>query len=415
MIVDGRTILADMDVLIARQPVFDARDKLVGYALTHSAQGAAVAHGLAEGVSAGRLMVEALLGVGLDTLVDEQRLFLSVDADLLQSDAIALLPAARTTLLVSAVEIAGTPGVVSACERLLWAGYKVALVDVDEHLATHPIARLADAVVLDVRAHDPASLAALVAALRPLYVRLLASNVRHRAERDHCLRLGFELFFGHRSSRPERVVRKDVAIEHMQAFRLLRLARDTATTDVALEAMLKRDVTLSYKLLRMVNSADLGLREVWSIGHALRLLGRVTLTRWLSLLLLTDIVPDDDRGTELSRVATMRARLCELLAAESGVPRAGESLYLVGLLSLVDEMLEIPPEQVVQLLQLAPDVRDALLHRADFYGEMLAMVEAYEVGDWATVETLGPRVGVAPHRLGELYVEALQWANAQRR
>ncbi|HYD52168.1 MAG TPA: hypothetical protein VEA99_06060, partial [Gemmatimonadaceae bacterium] len=135
---------------------------------------------------------------------------------------------------------------------------------------------------------------------------------------------------------------------------------------------------------------------------------------WLSLLLLTE-VGTDDRSVELARVATGRARLCELLAAESGVPRAGESLYLVGLLSLVDEMLEVPTDQAVQLLQLASDVREALLQRAGFYGEVLAMVEAFEQGDWATVETLAPSVGVAPSRLGRLYLESLHWAREQRR
>lgn len=402
-----------MHLLVARQPVFDATDRLVGYALAHSAQGAPVPAG-ADGPPAGRLMVEGILGIGPEALVEGRQLFLPADAELLLSEAIALLPAKRTTLLVSTVELAGAPELVAACERLVWAGYRLALVDVDPSQATLPVMRLADAVVVDVRRHAPEDLEALVAALRPLYVRLLASGVRHRTERDRCARLGFELFLGHRAGRPETVARRDVAIEHLQAFRLLRLARDPDTSDHELEAMLRRDVALSYKLLRMVNSAAVGFREVWSLGHALRLLGRVTLTRWLGLLLLTD-VRGDDRAGEVARVAMVRARLCELLASECGVPRAGETLYLVGLLSLVEELLEVPTEQVIAMLQLAPDVREALLHRAEFLGEVLALVEAFEQGDWPTVDALAASVGVATPRLGARYLEALAWAREQRR
>jgi EAL and modified HD-GYP domain-containing signal transduction protein len=404
-----------MDLLLARQPVFDPKDRLMGYALAHSTQLVSAPLGHGSGASsAGRLMVEALLGVGLENLVENKQLLLPADADLLLSEAVLLLPAERTTLLVSAVDIVQTPELSPACERLLWSGYRIALLDLDAELVSHPVTRLADAVLVDVRSHSPESLSALVAQLRPLYVRLFAMNVRHRAERDQCARLGFELFLGHRASRPEKVARRDVPIEHLQAFRLLRLARDSSTSDQELEKMFRRDVALSYKLLRMVNSAGIGIREVWSIGHALRLLGRVTLTRWLTLLLLTDVA-NDDRMVELSRVATLRGRLCELLGAEAGVPRAGESLYLVGLLSLVDELLEMPVDQVVTLLELAPDVRDALLHRADFYGEVLALVEAYEAGDWSAVEALCASVGVVPTRVAALYLDALKWAGEQKR
>lgn len=401
-----------MHLLVARQPVFDAADRLVGYALAHSAQGVPVLAG--EGRrSAGRLMVEAILGIGIQGLVEGRQLFLPADAELLASDAVALLPAKRTTLLVSAAELAESPELTSTCERLVGGGYRLALVDVVASHASHPALRLADAVVVDVRRHDGDALLELVQQLRTANVRLIATNVRHRAERDRCARLGFELFLGHRAGRPETVSRRDVAIEHLQAFRLLRLARDPDTSDHELEAMLRRDVALSYKLLRMVNSAAVGFREVWSIGHALRLLGRVTLTRWLSLLLLTDVARDD-RAHEVARVATVRARLCELLAKECGVPRAGESLYLVGLLSLVEELLDVPTDQVIALLQLAPDVRDALLHRAEFYGEVLALVEAFEEGDWPTVDALAASVGVEASRVGLRYLEALQWAREQK-
>src|SRR5262249_50418238 len=225
-------------------------------------------------------------------------------------------------------------------------------------------------------------------------------------------KFGFELFEGYRFAAPETLTRRDLPIEHMLTFRLLRLVRDTNTKDSEIEELLRCDVALSYKLLRMVNSAAGGGRHIWSVGPAPRVLGRDQVARWLGLLLVTDGSREGVR-TELITVSLVRARMCELLANASGVPRARRPLFLVGMLSLLDQMLETPMAVLADSMELAPDIRAALLHRHEFYGPVLRLTEATGQVWWTQVDTRSGVVGVAPDARPPMYRDALAWAFEQ--
>jgi c-di-GMP phosphodiesterase len=210
------------------------------------------------------------------------------------------------------------------------------------------------------------------------------------------------------------LTRRDLPIEHLNTFRLLKLVRDPKTPDAEIEEMLRRDVALSYKLLRMVNSAAVGGRDIWSIGHALRLLGRDQVARWLGLLLVTDGSRDGVR-TELMTLALVRSRMCELIAEASGVPRARGSLFLVGMLSVLDQLLEVPMATLVESMELATDIRGALLQREEYFGTVLGLVEAYEDGRWARVDQLCAGLDMLPAAMAALYLKSLAWAAEQVR
>lgn len=397
-----------MKILVARQPVFDRREELFGYDLVLRRPDGADPTGTAEPLLPEQVVADTFLGIGIDQVASGRRAFVTVDRDMLLGGAVRLLPADRVLL-----QIAGQPQVddelMAACDQLVWDGYQFSIASDRPEELPDELLRLAEIVKLDVSATDRPMLSDLAAWLRSYHVRLLAVHVRHRLERDICTKLGFELFEGYRFAAPETLSRRDLPIQHVLTFRLLRMVRDPKGTDKEIEDVLRRDVALSYKLLRMVNSAAIGGRDIWSIGHALRLLGREQVSRWLGLLLVTDGMRDGVRA-ELMHVALVRARMCELLADASGIPRARGPLFLVGMLSLLDQLLEVPMQTLADSMELAPDVRAALLHRDDYYGAVLGLVEAYEQGWWDQVDQLAESVGVAPVTLAPMYIDALTWA-----
>lgn len=395
-----------MEILVARQPIFDRREQLYGYDLVLRRPGGSGAPGepLPE-----QLVADTFLGIGIDQVAGGRRAFVTVDRDMILGGAARLLPADRVVLQLAG-RLGEDPDLLQACDQLVWSGYRFSInTDRPEELPEEYL-RLAEIVKIDVAATDKQLLTDLAAWLRGFHVRMLATHVRHRIERDLCTGLGFELFEGYRFTAPETLVRRDLPIEHVLTFRLLKMVRDPKSSDVALEDVLRRDVALSYKLLRMVNSAAVGGRDIWSIGHALRLLGREQVARWLGLLLVTDGAKDGVRA-ELMHLSLVRARMCELLADASGVPRARGPLFLVGMLSVLDQLLETPMELLADSMELAPDVRSALLQREDFYGAVLGLVESYEQGWWDQVDTLASSVGVGPVALAPMYLDALSWAN----
>lgn len=398
-----------MEILVARQPIFDRREELYGYDLVLRRPGGLdVAQPLPE-----QLVADTMLGIGIDQVSAGRRAFLTVDRDMLVGGAVRLLPADRVVLQLDG-NFRTDPELLESCSQLVWSGYRFSVSVQNPADLQDELLRLAEIVKVDMATTDSEMLPDLAAWLRTYHVRLLAMGVRHRVERDACSELGFELFEGYRFSAPETLARRDLPVAHVLTFRLLKLVRDPNTTDAEIEDVLRRDVALSYKLFRMVNSAAVGGRDIWSIGHALRLLGREQVARWLGLLLVTDGAKNGVRA-ELMNLSLVRARLCELLADASGIPRARGPLFLVGMLSVLDQLLESPMESLAESMELAPDVRDALLHRGDFYGAVLGLVEAYEQGSWDRVDLLSGEVGVGSDTLSGLYVEALNWAEEHQR
>ncbi len=396
-----------MDILLARQPIFDARDQVAAYELFYRASSRGVT---AAPHSPDSILADAVLGVGLDRVAETGQVYLSVTADLIEREMVRVLPAGRVVLQVDA-STEPTTALLAAASRLSADQYKIAVSNVRGPVLP-ALARIASVAKVDVRAFDDAGLTVIVAELRAQQVRVLAEHVEHRTAQQRCIGLGVELFQGLRFCRPQTLVRRDVPLSHIQTYRLLKMLRTADTTDAEIEELLRRDVGLTYKLLRIVNSAAMGGREIWSIGHAIRLMGREALSRWVTLLLLSDI-GDSGVTSELTRTALARARLCEMLAADAGLRSAGQPLFLVGLLSLLDQLLAMPMEELVTEMELAPDVRDALLYRSDFFGEVLSLVEAYEEGSWEATNALAGSLGIPDELLGARYVESLAWASAQ--
>lgn len=399
----------DMTLMIARRPVFDGREKLFAYDLAVCA--AADSAGIHHDVQPEQLLAEVFLETGIKSVAGDHPVFVTASRDLLVGGTFRVLPADRVILQVPTVATSDAE-LVAACNDLAAGGYRLA-IEIGEETPIDTPLRSVHLARVDVMAMSPPRLSALTARLREFPLRLLATNVLHSGERDRCAALGFDLFEGYRFSGPEVLSRREVSVEHLQAFRVLKLLRDPKSDDREIEELIGRDVGLSYKLLRMVNSSAIGGRDIWSIGHALRVLGRSQVARWVSVLLVTDTGTTGVRA-ELTHLALVRARMCERLAEPVGVPKAAGSLFLVGLLSVLDQLLEVPMRVLCDSMDLAPDLRNALVDRSEFFGAVLRLVESYVAGQWTDVDSLARSFGIEPPALHPVYLDALQWATSHR-
>jgi EAL and modified HD-GYP domain-containing signal transduction protein len=401
-----------METFVSRQPIFDRDERLFGYEVSLCSLTLTVGGGTP---GPEELFVAAVLGHGIDRVSGGagNPLLLTVDRSMMESRSIELLPPTRVIAQLVGAE-AEQEESAAGCATLRALGYRVALHPTDPRAVPDALLRVAHLVKVDVDAFGPGELAEIAARLRAFQLRPVALNVRHLAERATCAALGFDLFRGFRFTAPETLVRRDVAPSTAAAFRVFKLVRDPKTSDAQIESAIGGDVALSYKLLRMVNSSAVGGREIWSIGHAIRLLGREPISRWLALVLVADRAKPGVQG-ELRHLALVRARMAEQIAISSGVPRAAGSLFLAGLLSPLDQLLETPMDVLVSQMELAPDLGAALLHRRDHFGSVLSAIEAYERGAWGDIEELEPVIGIRPQALGVLYLDAIEWATDQVR
>lgn len=400
-----------MHLHIARQPVFDRAENLFAYDLAAVTSGRS---GIRAQPSPEALIAELFGDVGIDRVAPDQRVFIPLDASLLFSQRLPALPAERVILDVPAT-LSDDPRTPEACHALRKSGYRVAshatpIVATDRLATLAELAEVSDVMAVDVAELGEGELETVAGALREHRARLLALNVGHRVKRDECLELGFDLFRGYRFAAPEAFPRKPVPIQHLHVFRLLQLVRDLSVSDEEIELFLRRDVGLSYQLLRMVNSAAVAGRDISSIGHALRLLGRESLARWLCVMIASQ-APERGLHAELVHLALVRARMSERIADAVGMHGARGSAFLVGMLSVFDQLLGVQMDTLCDSVGLASDLRAALTWRAEFLGMVLRLVESYAGGAWMDAAEATSLLRLDPAELPELYVEALEWAS----
>ena len=269
---------------IARQPIFNRSSSLVGYELLYRPAPLAVAAGVAADsiCMTGTTLISGMLAIGLDQLTGSARAWVNFPRELLLAHDFQLLDPDRCTIeLLETVECDEQS--IAACQALRDKGFTLALDDFASGDEYAPLLRLAQIVKLEVMGQPEDALRAIVAKLQPFGVQLLAEKIESKEEFAICQRLGFSLFQGYYFSRPEVVQRRDLPVEMQGVARLMHLLSDAGVHDREIEMEFQASPGLTLKLLRIVNAASVGGRDIASIGHAVRLIGRVTLHRWLAL------------------------------------------------------------------------------------------------------------------------------------
>ena len=302
--------------------------------------------------------------------------------------------------------------VIQACTELRSKGFMLALDDVDHQLQPSLLLNLASLIKVDFQKTTPACRKELVNRYGPGGTTMLAEKVESEEEFEQAVSFGYQYFQGYFFERPALVFGRPLPISTLA---LLRILGELANPDVSvnrLEVLVKQHVSLSYKLIRYINSGAFAWRgSIQSLRHALALMGMDQLRKLLSLMVVADINGKGPR--ELLVTALVRARMSEILGPRFGLENREASLFLMGLFSLLGAILHRPLEDVLNELNLEPDVSDALLGRSpsDYpLRRLFAFVVACESGDWSSLVAAAERARINLHGLSQGHIQALQWA-----
>jgi EAL and modified HD-GYP domain-containing signal transduction protein len=399
---------------LGRQPILDAMAATVGYELLFRSDPGNAAQVEDQRAATAIVINHAFSELGIAAVLGECRGFINFDRELLMSDVVELLPPERTVIeLLEGLD--PTRAVIERCRDLRSRGFSFALDDVVHLDDIHaPLLSIIDVVKIDVLATPPDKLPELVRKARAAArVKLLAEKVDTRAQADRCRDLGFDLFQGYFFARPVLMQGRRTDPSKRVLMRLLEQTLDDDTDTVEIEETFKQAPDLSYKLMRLVNSVGMGLRSpIESLSHAVKILGRRQLQRWLQVLLFANQTATDF-PSPLLQMAASRGRLLELLADKSVRDKhLHDRAFMTGILSLLDTLLEMPMSEVIGQIHLPDDVRAALLNRNGRLGRLLLIVEALERTDDAEVASLladGDPCTTA--ELPLLQIAALSWSN----
>jgi c-di-GMP phosphodiesterase len=388
------------EVFVARQPIFDRHLHLAGYELLFrggDATKALVAD--SEGATAS-VVLNSFTEIGLERLVGSKRAWVNVSREFVLSGLAGTMPPTAVGLEILEDELLDER-FVHALIELKRQGYRLALDDFRYSVSAERLLTLVDVVKLDVIALGREGIAREVARLKPYGMTLLAEKVESHEDHAYCAGLGCDLLQGFFFCRPELLHNRGIVANRASMLQVVAALQEPSVQLGQLERMISRDVGLSFRLLRYINSAFFGLRfEISSIGQALALLGVENLKRWATLTVLASI---DGKPPELTVTALVRARFCEQAGEQLAGPRPGE-LFTLGLFSVIDALMDAPIEDVVEMIPFPADMREALTTRAGEKGALLDCVTALETGDFDRAQKL-------VRGAGDRYVEALMWAD----
>lgn len=392
---------------IGRQPVIDDAQHVIGHELLyrHSAEAteAVISNEFEACVN---IVNNTLINMGTGQLLGNGVAFINITPELLDSDLLNLLPSTRTILELG-IGDSKKADLPFLLHSLRDRGFRIALKDLLPSAHNRSLLETADFAMLDIQRFNIKTLAKAIDHYRHYPLKLIAKKVETMKEFLACVELGFDYFQGYHFARPETLSVKTLDPSQVAVLELLNKVRANAEIG-ELEAAFKQDMALPFKLLRYINSVGFGLNaQVQSIQHALTILGHRQLYRWLTLLLITS-----NRGaasSALIQTAMTRGRFAELLGRDLD-ERARDNLFIVGIFSLLDAILEMPMDNVLENLRLPENVVDALQYHNGIYAPFLNLVKACECMDWELIEKISRSLLMLPETVSRAHLEALAWS-----
>lgn len=390
---------------VARQPILTKEEQVFGYELLFR-DGTENFFKNPDPDAASRSTLDSSMMMGLETLCGGRRAFVNCTRDVLLKDYVTLLPPQHTVVEVLET-VEPDDLVVAACQRLKEAGYQLALDDFAPDDPRERLADFADIIKVDVRRTTHDQRIAMVKKYGPWRSRLLAEKVETREEFFACRKAGFVYFQGYFFKRPEVLASHEIPVNQLNYVRMLQAVSKNELNPREIESVIKSEASICYRLLRYLNSAVFGFStEIHSIRHALSLLGEREIRRWVRLV--ATLSAGQNKSSELVTLALSRARFCELLGPK--VPHGDSDLFLMGLLSLIDVMLESPMSVILENVPIDQETKAVLLGGASRLRPVYQLMLAQESGEWEGSREIGRQLKLREEEVADAYWQAVQWS-----
>lgn len=391
---------------VARQPILDRRGRLHGYELLFR-NGVDAAYS-GDGDLATRTMLDNSVMFGLEKLTGGVTAFVNCTHEALTESLVEVMPPSMTVLEILE-DLEPTPELIEACRRLKVAGFRLALDDFVWRPGIERLLALADYVKVDVRLTGAAERKLLLSRLSQYALALIAEKVETSEEYQEVCAEGFTLIQGYYFCRPMLIKNRKVPANRFSQIEILRLLHNDPVDLRKLGRHVKRDASLTYRLLRLINSPLFAVQqEVNSVECALIVVGEDAFRHIATLAITSEL--NAGQPEELLRMAFVRGRFCELAAASCNLNSTEQ--YLMGLLSLLPAMLQVPMEELAPTLPLREEIRQALTGAPIPERCLMDWLLSHELGDWAACDVIVQSHALDRKHLQNSYAEAMQWAEA---
>jgi len=344
----------------------------------------------------------------MDTMTNGKKAFVNFTRKLLLDQVASIFP--KDLMVVEILEdIEPDDEMVSACKKLKDLGYLLVLDDFVFAPGYENLINLVDIIKVDFIQTQGTERGTVIHDVGASRIEYLAEKVETQEDFEQAVDLGYSYFQGYYFSKPQIIAGHDVPAHKLNYLQILNEINQPEVDFDELEKVFKQDLSLSYKLLNYMNSVHFGFKnKIRSIKHALSLLGIDESKKWLSLFALQII--GKDKSEELLSMSLIRANSCEMIAPLIGCKNRASELFLMGLFSMIDALLDQPLEGILAKLPLADDIKKALLGEKNQMREVFELVVNYEKGDWVNFSEYAARLSVKETELIDIFQMALEKA-----
>ncbi|MBN1101889.1 MAG: HDOD domain-containing protein [Deltaproteobacteria bacterium] len=399
-----------MDVYVARQPIFKKNKKICAYELLFRDGLSNVFPQIDGDLATSKVLATSFLSIGIEEITAGAPAFVNFPQNLLVK-RVPLMFSPKSLVVEVLEDVKPEREVLRVCQELSQKGFQIALDDFAYRAELNEILRTAKFIKLDFRATGDEELKETAKKLASYPVSLLAEKVETYEEFEKALRMGFSYFQGYFFSKPEVLKAREISSTQMNLLQIMAEANKEDFDFGKLEAIIMRDVAISYKLMKYVNSAYFRrLNDISSIRQAIVLLGERQIRRFLSLIAMSRL--SSDKPDELIRCSITRAKFCELLGNLVGSEVDSSELFTLGLFSLIDAIMDNSMEQLMGKLPLSASIKDALVSGKGRLSEYLRLVIGYERADWEKVSECAQTLSIPGDHLPAHFTQALAWADA---
>ena len=394
---------------LARQPILNKDEKVLGYELLFR-ENLEEERFSSDFDGGTRSIIDTLNIMGLDVVCDGRRAFINCTHDMLLKEFFLLLPAEKAVVEIQET-VPVDDAVTAACQQLQLNGYRIAL---DNFVLGDPREKLvqyAEYLKIDIRRVSQQDCAA-IATKHTAKCTLIAQKVETRLQFLTALKDGFTLFQGYFFHHPERMRARHIPANKASQLRLLKAVSASELNLNEIEDLIKQDASLCYRLLRYLNSPLLGVSAtISSVRHGMRLLGERELVRWIRMA--STLIMGEERCSDLVLSSLVRARFCELIAPK--VNHGNCDMFLIGMFSLMDAILEVPMGVVIEGLAFDAETREQLLGlktgKTTILSPIYDLMIARETGEWDVVARHAKTLNLSLPFVNRSYNEAVSWAH----
>lgn len=409
-------LLSSLDIFIGRQPIFDSKGNIYAYELLYRNSSSNEYPNIDPEKATIELLIHTFLTVGIDQVAGRYKSFINFSEKFFEQGLINQLD--PNLIIIEILENTKiTPLFIERVKSLRKLGFKFALDDyvIEEYSDLHEeLFKLVHFIKVDFlhsTTFDRLRLKSLVK--KHPHITLLAEKIETMEQYEEAKKLGYLLFQGYFFAEPEIIKSKDIPLNYPLHMRLLHKLNEPEPDIDEISLLIMHDLSLSYKLLRYINSLAFGIPEqIKSIKQAVMLMGLNEARRWLRILLLHHLGDGQGKGRERALVDTSLtiAKICELLAKYKKKPNSDE-YFLTGMFSLLNVILKRNWDHVLPKLSLSDEIANTLRGEETEIQPYLRLSDAIVRFAWDEVDKYAKKLEIPVSELSKISIEAHKWAN----